>query len=87
MAAGIDTRNRYPWTAEDERFLIAAKRERFGTKTIASFLERSPSAVANRLAEMREAGVLLCQREEEIDLLQRLLDEARSPELHPDETQ
>lgn len=85
--AGIDTRNRYPWTAGDERFLIAAKRERFADKTIAYVLGRSHRAVAKKLGCLREAGVLLCQREEEIDLLQRLLDEARSPEMHPHETQ
>lgn len=81
MGAGIiDKRSRYPWTEADERFLIAAKRHRFCDKDIANILQRSPNSVGEKARKLRDAGVLLCHREEEIDLLERLLDEAKQPE-------
>jgi len=76
----IDARHRYPWTEADERFLIAAKRARFGDKDIAHALKRTPTSVGEKARKLREAGVLLCHREEEIDLLERLMAEAQQPD-------
>lgn len=78
--AGTLDRNRYPWTEADERFLIAAKRARFGEKDIAFVLKRSHTAVSSHVARLRESGVLLCHREEELDLLEKLLAEAMQGE-------
>jgi hypothetical protein len=83
----IDARRRYPWTDVEDRFLAAAKRQRFSDKAIATALGRTPSGIHERARKLREAGVLLCHREEEIDLLERLLDEARSPEVHAEEAE
>lgn len=81
----LDTRHRYPWTEADERFLIAAKRERFPDKAIASVLGRTPQSVGEKARKLREAGVLLCHREEELDTLERLMAEAQMPEVHGEE--
>lgn len=88
MGAGIiDTRHRYPWTPADERFLIRAKRERFSDKAIATVLKRTPESVGEKARKLREAGVLLCHREEELDTLERLLAEAQMPEVRGEEEQ
>jgi hypothetical protein len=76
----LDARHRYPWTEADERFLIAAKRNRFADKMIATFLGRTPASVHVKLNRLREDGVLLCHREEEIDLLEKLLAESQKPD-------
>lgn len=76
----LDARHRYPWTEADERFLIAAKRNRFADKMIATFLGRTPVSVHAKLNRLREDGVLLCHREEEIDLLEKLLAESQKPD-------
>jgi DNA-binding MarR family transcriptional regulator len=76
----IDTRHRYPWTEADERFLIAAKRERFGHKDIAFALKRSPSSINMKVKRLEDEGILLRHRKEELALLEKLLAEARIPD-------
>lgn len=88
MRAGIDdTRHRYPWSDADERFLIAAKRKRFAEKDIAFLLKRSTYSVHEKARKLKESGVLLCHREEELDLLERLLAEAQEPEVLGEEVE
>lgn len=85
--ANLDARRRYPWTDADERFLIAAKRERFADKDIAHVLQRTVTSIGEKARKLRESGILLCHREEEIDLLGRLLAEAKELELLGEEAE
>lgn len=69
--------HRYPWTPADERFLIRARRDRFGHKAIARALSRTPQSISARLKRLDDAGVLIDHRAEEMKLLAKLLAEER----------
>ena len=74
--AGI-AHDRYPWTESDERFVIQAKIHRFSHKDIAHVLQRTPGSVNQKIRKLQAEGVLQRHRKEEIELLNRLLEEAR----------
>lgn len=78
-------RGYWRWQPEDDRKLVDLKKAGARHKAIARELGRTPSSVDHRTAYLRESGVLLCHREEEIDLLQRLLAEAQTAEVYGEE--
>lgn len=81
----LDAHHRYPWTPQDERFLIAAKRERYDHKSIARTLRRTPRSIDQKVKRLEGAGILLRVRKEELKQLDKLLAEAIQPDPYPDE--
>jgi hypothetical protein len=70
----LDARNRYPWHADEDAFLCAAKKRRVPHKVIARELQRSPRAIDQHWA------VLQKHRQEELELLAKVRKEALLPE-------
>ena len=78
-------RQRFPWTPEEERYVRQAYQARTGHKLIARRLNRTPRAVDQQIARMKERGLLKMHEAEEAQLLSRLEREAATPEFHRDE--
>jgi len=70
VAGTTDIRHRYPWTEADERALALSKARRVPHKLIARTLQRTPRAIDQHVAKMKEAG-----------RLQLILDEASAAAL------
>jgi hypothetical protein len=77
--------HRHPWEPQEEAYIIAAKAspKKVPHKVIARHLERSPRAVDQQVARMKEYGKLAMHRCEERELLERMEAEARMPERYP----
>jgi hypothetical protein len=75
--------NRFPWTPAEEATLIQHKRAGTRHKIIARELQRTPRAVDQQVARMREHGKLATHRREEMDLLEKVEAEALQPERYP----
>ncbi len=65
--------------------MVAAKRQRFAHKDIAHALKRTQHSIDMRVRRLEEEGVLMRHRREELELLERLLAEARAPEMYRNE--
>ena len=68
--------NRFPWTPAEEATLVRHKRAGTRHKIIARELQRTPRAVDQHVARMREKGKLAMHRREEMELLERVEQEA-----------
>lgn len=77
--------NRFPWTADEEAHLATRKHEGARHKVIARELQRTPRAIDQHVARMKEYGKLAMHRREEMDLLARVEAEALQPERYPEE--
>lgn len=73
----IDARNRFPWDPDELAFLASAKAQRISHKAIARRLQRTPRAIDQKWA-------LLKQRAEELELLGKVMAESLKPEMHPE---
>jgi DNA-binding NarL/FixJ family response regulator len=81
MRAGtIDLRHRYPWRVEEEVAICRAKRAGEPHKVIARELQRTPRAVDQHVARMKDRGLLAMHEAEEAALLERLEAEAALPD-------
>jgi hypothetical protein len=68
--------NRFPWTTEEEDALILRKSEGARHKVIARELQRTPRAIDQQVARLREVGKLEQFRKDELKLLKKVLREA-----------
>jgi Mn-dependent DtxR family transcriptional regulator len=53
----MDARHRYPWEPEEEQFLLKAMAGRVPHKMIARELQRTPRAIDEQVARLKERGL------------------------------
>jgi predicted transcriptional regulator len=75
-----DACHRFPWRPEEEAYVVRAKLDRVSHKRIARELKRTPRAVDQHVARMKEHGKLAMHRKEEAELLKKLEAEALQQE-------
>ena len=71
--------HRFPWSPKEDAYVIRAKRSGVRHKVIARKLQRTPRAVDQHVARMKELGFLAMRRREELELLAKLEAEALLP--------
>jgi len=82
--SALDLRDRFPWTEAEQAYVVAAKRGHVRHKAMARTLRRSPRAIDQKVARMKELGLLKMHEREEIELVEILLAEAALPEWYPE---
>jgi predicted transcriptional regulator len=70
------------WSLSEEVTIVKMRRENACAKMIARELGRTPESVGQHVHKMRQRAHITQHRLEEIALLERLLEEAASPEIH-----
>lgn len=76
--------NRFPWSKGEVDLLVTRKRAGTRHKIIARELQRTPRAVDQQVARMKERGVLAMHNREERELLEKIEQEAAQAEWYPE---